>query len=142
MQHRSLIDVLTSFAFFAFFATFAVSYSVTRAEDEKKPEAVPKISLEQFEKMRGEKDAVVLDVRTPEEFAAGHVPGAVNMPIAAADFDERVAKLDKEKKYLVHCAAGVRSERACKKMSGTVKQLFDFSGGMKEWKNAGKPVER
>ena len=40
---------------------------------------VPKVTVEEFDKLRKDKDAVVLDVRTPEEFKAGHVPGAVNI---------------------------------------------------------------
>jgi rhodanese-related sulfurtransferase len=113
------------------------------ADEAKKPADAPpkKITLEEFEKRKAEPDAVVLDVRSPEEFAAGHVPGAVNVPIQSDDFDEKVKGLDKEKTYLVHCAAGVRSGRACKKMTGVVPKLFDFSGGMNEWKKAGKPVE-
>ncbi len=108
----------------------------------KRKSEAPKISLEEFERRKAEKDAVVLDVRSPEEFAAGHVPGAVNLPVKAKDFDERVAALDKKKTYLVHCAVGVRSEQACKKMSATVDNLFNFAGGMKAWQGAGKPVER
>ena len=49
---------------------------------------------------------------------AGHVPGATNIDVNAADFEEKVAKLDKNKTYLVHCAAGSRSARACKKLEG------------------------
>lgn len=113
-----------------------------RAEDEKKkPAEAPKISLQEFEKRKAEPNTVVLDVRSEEEFAKGHIAGAVNLPINAKDFDERAKQLDKDKTYLVHCQAGVRSERACKKMDGVVPKMFNFAGGMNEWKKAGKPVE-
>jgi rhodanese-related sulfurtransferase len=122
-------------------ALLAMPAAVWAADEEKKkPAETPKITLEEFEKRKAEPDTVVIDVRSPEEFAAGHVPGAVNVPIIADDFDAKVKALDKDKTYLVHCAAGVRSARATKKMADLPK-LFDFSGGMNAWKKAGKPVE-
>jgi phage shock protein E len=104
---------------------------------------VKKIPLKEFESMRGKEDAVVLDVRTPKEFAAGHVPGAVNVDWHARDFAEQVGKLDKSKKYLVHCLGGVRSAAATKKMATLgFDQLFDYSGGWSEYSKAGKEVEK
>jgi phage shock protein E len=134
-QFRSLAPLLCM-------AVAALAPFAARADDEKKkPAEPPKISLEEFEKRKAEPNTVVLDVRSEEEFAKGHIAGAVNLPINAKDFDERAKQLDKDKTYLVHCQAGVRSERACKKMDGVVPKLFNFAGGMNEWKKAGKPVE-
>lgn len=105
--------------------------------------AVKKIAIDEFEKMRKQKDAVVLDVRSREEYEAGHIPGSVNLPINAKDFDEQVKKLDKDKTYLVHCAVGGRSARASAKMHEVgIPKLFDFSGGMRAWREAEKPVEQ
>ena len=105
--------------------------------------AAKKIALKDFELMREKDDAVVLDVRTPREFAAGHVPGAVNIDWHARDFADQVAKLDKSKKYLVHCQGGVRSAAAVKRM-GTMGfgELFDYSGGFLDYSKAGKPIEK
>ena len=106
-------------------------------------EPVKKIDVEEFDRMRTGKDAVVLDVRTPEEFAAGHVPGAVNLPVNEPEFGKKLAGLDKDKTYLVHCARGGRSATATKQMTGLgLKGLFDFSGGFVAWEKAGKPVEK
>jgi rhodanese-related sulfurtransferase len=87
---------------------------------------------------------VVLDVRTPREFNAGHVPGAVNIDWHARDFADRVGKLDKSKRYVLHCQGGVRSAAASKKMAGMgFTQLFDFSGGWLEYAKApGEPVAK
>jgi phage shock protein E len=105
--------------------------------------AVKKISVEEFEKMRQEKQAVVLDVRTPREFDAGHVPGAVNIPIASPDFKQRLSKLDKSKTYLVHCYRGSRSAAATREMSKMdFTSIYDFSGGMDAYQKAKKPVEK
>ena len=103
---------------------------------------VPKLSVEEFDKKRKEKDVVVIDVRTPQEFKDGHVPGAVNIDIADPAFDKKVAALDKKKTYVVHCARGGRSAKATERMKTTLDDLYDFSGGMNAWEKAGKPVEK
>jgi rhodanese-related sulfurtransferase len=105
-----------------------------------------RITMEEFDRMRKEKDVVVLDVRTPREFGEGHVAGAVNVSVAGVplkQFDEQVGKLDKDKTYLVHCARGVRSAAAVSRMQRLgFKHLLDYSGGMDEWRKAGKPLEK
>jgi rhodanese-related sulfurtransferase len=104
---------------------------------------VKKIDLNEFERMRKEKDAVVLDVRTPREFEAGHVPGAINLPIASPDFKQRLSKLDKSKTYLVHCYRGTRSAAATREMSKLdFQHLFDFAGGWDAYSKSHKAVEK
>ena len=75
----------------------------------KQETKVKRVGVEEFDKLRSEKKNVVVDVRTEEEFKTGHIPGAVNVDVKAPDFEEKVANLDKNKTYLVHCAGGVRS---------------------------------
>lgn len=121
------------------FATLFIARS-GRAEDKA---AVQKVTIDEFDKKRQEPGAVVLDVRTPEEFKAGHVPGAVNMDLHDPKFADKVAQLDKSKTYLVHCAKGYRSGLATAKMSAMgFENLFDFHGGFTEWQNAHKPIEK
>lgn len=60
---------------------------------------------------------VVLDVRTPEEYAAGHLAGAVNIDVKAADFDWLVSALPLEGEYLVHCQGGGRATTAVARMA-------------------------
>ena len=101
------------------------------------------VGVEEFEKLWKEKKGMVLDVRTAREFEAGHIPGAVNIDVNSPEFEKKVAELDKAKPYLVHCASGVRSVRACEKMNRMdFKQLINLQGGMKAWEKAGKPVEK
>jgi phage shock protein E len=101
------------------------------------------VNVDEFAKLRDGKTNVVLDVRTAEEYKAGHIPGAVLLDIKSPDFQEKVAKLDKSKTYLVHCAAGGRSARACKQMEGLgFSNLVNLSPGFKGWEKAGKPVEK
>ena len=101
------------------------------------------VGVEEFERLWKDKKGMVLDVRTPKEFEAGHIPGAVNIDVNSPEFDKKVAELDKDKTYLVHCASGVRSVRACERMNRLdFKQLINLQGGIKAWEKAGKPVEK
>jgi len=105
--------------------------------------SVRRVSVDEFEKLWQAKTNVVLDVRTEKEFAAGHIPGAKNLDINSADFDEKLAKLDKSKTYLVHCAAGGRSARAGDKMKRLgFPSVTDLPSGFRGWEKAGKPVEK
>ena len=93
--------------------------------------------------MADDKQHVILDVRTPEEFQAGHIPGAVNLDVTASDFESKAAALDRSKIYLVHCASGVRSARACDKLKQLdFPNLFNLPAGFRAWAKAGKPVEK
>jgi rhodanese-related sulfurtransferase len=104
---------------------------------------VEKISIEKFEDMKKAKDVVVLDVRTPEEFKDGHVPGARNIDVMDKSFAERAKSLDKDKTYLVYCQSGGRSTRAAAKMKQMgFGKLYNFAGSMVEWEKAGKPIEK
>ncbi|MEY2408148.1 MAG: hypothetical protein QOF48_818 [Verrucomicrobiota bacterium] len=102
------------------------------------------VSVEEFDKLRADKKNVVLDVRTKKEFDAGHIPGAVNMDWNAPDFAKKAAALDKDKTYLVHCAAGGRSAKACGLMVDQLQftHCVNLPGGFKGWEKAGKPVEK
>ena len=105
--------------------------------------AVKNVGAGEFDQLRRGTNVVVLDVRTPAEYAEGHLPGAVLVDYRAPDFTEKVAKLDKSKTYLVHCAAGVRSAKACTKMEGLgLTNLINLEGGVSAWKEAGKPLTK
>jgi rhodanese-related sulfurtransferase len=99
-----------------------------------------KLSIEAAEKMIRENPGIqILDVRTPAEFAAGHLEGAVNYNINAPEFADNLAKLDKEKDVVVYCAAGGRSAKASGQMNTLgFKKVHDMSGGMNAWRAAGK----
>jgi phage shock protein E len=111
-----------------------------------KPAAVKKLSVDEFDKARQADGAVVLDVRSPDEYAAGHVPGAVNVPVTGKGseaFDKAVAAIDRDKPVLVHCRSGVRSAKAVAKMREMgFAHLAEFPGGWVAWEGAGKPIEQ
>ena len=114
----------------------------------KSPSAMPAkgykdLNVEEFDKLRSNTNAVLLDVRTPEEFASGHIPGAKNIDINSLDFEKKVGELDKSKTYLVNCASGGRSARACGKLSKLdFPKCYNLAGGIHAWEKAGKPVEK
>lgn len=84
---------------------------------------------------------VLLDVRTPAEFAAGHLAGASDIDVESADFAQQIAGLDKSKIYAVYCRAGNRSKvaMAALQQSGFT-QVFDLAGGITAWQSAGGEV--
>lgn len=93
------------------------------------------------ELLSGEAKVAVLDVRTPEEFADGHLEGATNIDFNAEGFEAKVAKLDRAKPYLVHCAAGGRSGKSLeifKKLK--FERIYHLADGYNGWSDAGKPV--
>lgn len=101
------------------------------------------VEVEEFAKLAADKRNVILDVRTAEEFAGGHIAGAVNLDVNSPDFAAKAAALDKGKTYLVHCASGVRSVKACDKLAALdFPKLYNLTGGFKAWAKAGKPVEK
>src|SRR5437879_5373183 len=111
--------------------------------EKKEAKGFKNVDVAGFEKLRADKKNVVLDVRTQKEFEAGHIPGAVNIDVNAADFPEKVARLEKNKTYLVHCGAGVRSVKACDKMSHLAfPKLYNLEGGFKAWETAGNKPEK
>ncbi len=90
---------------------------------------------EQFE---AHSNAALLDVRTPEEVAAGAIDGAAVINIFDADFADKVAELDKSKAYFVYCRSGRRSANACQIMSDQgFGELFNLEGGYMAWEANG-----
>ena len=81
--------------------------------------------------------AVLVDVRRPDEFAAGHLPGAVNLEVTAPDFGQRVAALDKTKPTYVYCRSGARSAKAADQLTTAgFAQVSNLLGGVLDWPDA------
>lgn len=85
----------------------------------------------------------VLDVRTPAEFADGHLAGATLVDFKADNFREEVGKLDKDQTWLVHCRSGGRSMGAVQVMQELgFANLHHMDEGMLGWEAAGLPTEK
>ena len=96
---------------------------------------------EGFEQVINEPDVVLLDVRTAEEYAEGHIAGAVNIDQSQSDFVGKVkARLSAEKTIALYCRSGRRSASAASRLAAEVYKCVNLSGGILAWKEAGKPV--
>lgn len=82
-----------------------------------------------------DKDAVILDVRTEEEFIEGYIPNAKNIDIYKGQgFLDEIEKLDKSKNYYVYCRSGARSAQACALMKQQgIENAFNLMGGITDW---------
>lgn len=101
------------------------------------------IAAADYEKRRARGKSVVLDVRSPEEFAKGHVPGAVNLDINAPDFAAKATQLDKKQTILVNCHAGSRGAIASAELARLgFKTVCNLDGGLQAWEAGNnKPVK-
>ena len=84
--------------------------------------------------------ATVIDVRTPAEFAAGHIPDAVNIDVESSSFADDIAELDQSETYVVYCRTGRRSALAADQMAEAGFSSVKDLGGLSSWANAGYPV--
>ena len=91
-------------------------------------------------KLNTDNAAIILDVRTPEEFANGHLQNATTINFFGTDFKEKVNNLDKTKPIYVYCAVGGRSVKAAKVLQDAgFKAVYNLLGGFNGWVAAGFP---
>lgn len=87
-----------------------------------------------------EEGAVVIDVRTPAEFATGHLAHALNVDVSSDDFEEKVAGLDKGVTYVLYCRTGSRAAEAVETMAGLGFEKVLNGGGYTDLEEAGVEV--
>ena len=86
---------------------------------------------------------VVLDIRTPEEFAEARLAGAVNIDFYADDFQDRLAELDKGTDYVLYCRTGNRTSTAREMMRDLgFSSVHEVDGGIVNWYESGLPIEQ
>ena len=123
--------------FSLFYFLFSLAWA---AEPEVRP-VFKEVSIAEAGSLVQDKKVVVLDVRTPKEFAEGHIAGATNLNFQSSDFEKKLDGLDRTKSYLLHCAVGGRSAKAREQMKKLkFKSVFHLSDGLKGWEKAGQPV--
>ena len=83
----------------------------------------------------------VIDVRTPAEYAGGHIVGAINIPVEAPGFRQRIDSLDREGAYLLYCRSGRRSAMAAVTMSEAGFADIVDAGGLEQLAQAGAILE-
>lgn len=87
------------------------------------------------------KEALLIDVREPGEFAGEHIAGSKLIPLS--DFDPTAISQDRNQKIVLQCQSGNRSAQAAEKMFALgFKEVFHLQGGLPTWKAAGYPIEK
>jgi rhodanese-related sulfurtransferase len=108
----------------------------------QKTEGVEVLNPDTFEQKLQASDVQLVDVRTADEFAEGHLPNAINIDINGDNFEDETAKLDKEKPVMVYCKMGGRSAKAAANLKEQgFKDVSDLDGGITSWKDAEKTIE-
>ena len=136
------VSVRLGLALSALFLVVVETWSAEKTASAPAP--ARRIGLEEFDKLRAtNSNIVILDVRSSAEFEKGRMAGATNIDFNSLRFEEKVRMLDKSKTYVVTCAVGVRSARACKKLEGLgFRELYDLAPGFDGWKKAFRPIEK
>lgn len=106
------------------------------------PEGGGTLDTKTFQQALAAPNLQLIDVRTPAEYAEGHIDGALNLDWGGGVLDQRMAMLDKTKPVLLYCASGRRSAAAREAMSAAgFRDVKDLDGGINSWRNAGLPVK-
>jgi len=91
----------------------------------------------------GDSSFRLIDVRTPEEFASGHIKGATMVDFKAPDFVEKISVYPRNAKILIYCRSGHRSGLALQRMEAMgFADVQHIVGGINGWSSQGLPVER
>ncbi len=98
---------------------------------------------EAFTLIQNNPDFVIIDVRTPGEFAEGHIENAINLDYYSETFRDELDKRDKNKTYIIYCRSGGRSGNALTIMDGlNFGEVYNVLGGMNSWKAEELPTTK
>ena len=96
-----------------------------------------------YQLLQSNPDIVVLDIRTGREFRSGHIEGAININYFDRNFRDQIAELDGSKTYIMHCAAGGRSDASIRILRNAgLTNVYHMGGGTSEWRREGLPLVR
>ena len=108
----------------------------------EQPEYFQQINISQYQQQFAQDNAtcVLVDVREVDEFAEGHIPGAVNIPLT--DLADRYQELPVDEAVVLVCSSGVRSEMGALFLNEVgFTNLYNLAGGIIDWMNRGLPLE-
>ncbi len=99
------------------------------------------LNVSEFSQKITEPGVIVLDVRTPEEFASGHIEGALNIDFNSGNFANEITRLNPSETYAVYCRSGSRSGQATSIMhKAGFHDVSNLNGGVIDWTNDGLPL--
>lgn len=118
-----------------------MAMSATQISSCNSNDNITSVSAPEFDKEIKANSVQLLDVRTPQEYAEGHIDGASNINIHSDDFQQRAEKeLSKDSTILVYCRSGRRSMEAAEMLTKLGYKVVNLKGGIIEWKGDGLPV--
>lgn len=104
-------------------------------------QGIESVTVDEFENALYDGHVQLLDVRSAEEYAQGHIANAENIDVQQPDFiDKAKAKLDHANPVYVYCRSGKRSMLAARKLVKAGYQVVNLRDGIVGWEDAGKPV--
>jgi rhodanese-related sulfurtransferase len=138
---RSLTSLISAIALAMAAVTGISACSSSSPSSSSSPAAGAHLTASDFSTAMKAPGTVVLDVRTPAEFASGHLPQAKNIDIEGSDFAAKIAALDKSTTYAVYCRSGNRSGVAMEQMAAAqFTHVYDLAGGIGAWQTMGGPM--
>jgi len=112
-------------------------------DNQKKDVADVSLSPVEFQQALSSDEVVLIDVRTPGEYASGFIPGAINIDFRSPDFSQRIDSLDKSGKYMLYCKGGGRSDKAAELMKEKAfENVRSLEGGLSAWTASGLSVKQ
>ncbi len=120
-----------------FFAILSVLFACSKGGD-----GFQSFDAQTFnETMKSNESKQILDVRTSDEYAIGHIEGAINADITSSEFSNAIQKLDKDKAVFVYCLSGGRSSTAAQQLKEQgFKEIINLEGGVLAWNAAQLPL--
>lgn len=106
----------------------------------KNNESVKTVNVNEFVQKMAQNDVWLIDVRTPKEYAEGHLAGASNIDVKATDFAERIKEI--KGTVAVYCRSGKRSMKAAEQLAAQGCTVYNLRGGMLAWSKDWWTVEK
>lgn len=100
---------------------------------QKTPNKFVSLDNDDFAKILADKDAQLVDVRTPSEYSDGHIPRAVNIDVYSPTFQTEISKLDKSLPVAIYCRSGTRSVMAANQVANDGFTVFNLTNGIMGW---------
>ncbi len=99
------------------------------------------LNVSAFKKELSKQKGILLDVRTPEEYAKGHLPNAININYLSPDFKQALKELKPDQPYFIYCAVGGRSAKACTQLKNIgFKKVYNLEEGIMAWQKSGQEI--
>jgi len=141
----AVVAVITAVAagYYSYFELHRPELIETHTQTQIIESITPKEAYTLIQNNKGNPDFVILDVRTPAEFADEHIENAVNLDFYSENFRDDLNKLDKSNTYIVYCRTGSRSGKSLEIMKELgFREVYNISGGIVGWKAEGLPTTK